>query len=116
MRRYTLRQLDTFLEVAKDLSISAAAKRLHVTQPAVSMQMQLLEEALGLPLFEQIGRKLKLTDAGMELKNYAASAIAQLKNLDVVLVVWFGFFFGWFVLVFVCSVFFFLLLLLVFFR
>lgn len=82
MRRYTLRQLDTFLEVAKDLSISAAAKRLHVTQPAVSMQMQLLEEALGLPLFEQIGRKLKLTDAGQDLQNYAVAAIAQLKNLD----------------------------------
>lgn len=82
MRRYTLRQLDTFLEVAKDLSISAAAKRLHVTQPAVSMQMQLLEEALGLPLFEQIGRKLKLTDAGLDLQTYAVSALAQLKNLD----------------------------------
>ena len=40
MRRYTLRQLDTFLEVARDLSISQAAEKLHVTQPAVSMQMR----------------------------------------------------------------------------
>jgi len=82
MRRYTLRQLDTFLDVTEDLSISAAAKRMHVTQPAVSMQMQLLEEALGMPLFEQTGRKLKLTDAGQDLREFAVAAVAQLKNLD----------------------------------
>lgn len=82
MRRYTLRQLDTFIEVARDLSISAAAKRLHVTQPAVSMQMQLLEEAVGVALFEQTGRRLKLTDAGLDFHNYAIAAISQLKNLD----------------------------------
>jgi DNA-binding transcriptional LysR family regulator len=82
MRRYTLRQMDTFLEVARELSVSAAAKKLHVTQPAVSMQMQLLEEAIGLPLFEQAGRKLRLTDAGEDFKECATAAMAQLKNLD----------------------------------
>jgi DNA-binding transcriptional LysR family regulator len=82
MRRYTLRQLETFLEVARDLSISAAAGRLHVTQPAVSMQMHMLEEAVGMPLFERAGRKLRLTAAGEELRDYALAAVAQLNNLD----------------------------------
>jgi len=61
MRRYTIRQLDTFLEVARELSVSRAAENLHVTQPAISMQMKQLEEAVGLPLYEQVGRKIRLT-------------------------------------------------------
>ncbi|MDP3669523.1 MAG: LysR family transcriptional regulator [Telluria sp.] len=82
MRRYTLRQLDTFLEVARALSISRAAETLHVTQPAVSMQMRQLEEAVGVPLYEQIGRKLRLTDAGRDVQEYAQGAVAQLRQLD----------------------------------
>jgi DNA-binding transcriptional LysR family regulator len=82
MRRYTLRQLDTFLEVARDLSISQAAERMHVTQPAVSMQMRQLEEAVGVPLYEQMGRKIQLTEAGVDFQQYAIAAIAQLKQMD----------------------------------
>lgn len=82
MRRYTLRQLDTFLEVARELSISRAAEKLHVTQPAVSMQIRQLEEAVGMPLYEQVGRKIRLTDAGADFQQYAIGAIAQLKQLD----------------------------------
>lgn len=82
MRRYTLRQLDTFLEVARELSISHAAEKMHVTQPAVSMQMRQLEEAVGMPLYEQTGRKIRLTDAGQDFQQYAIGAIAQLKQLE----------------------------------
>ncbi len=82
MRRYTLRQLDTFLEVARQLSISRAADQLHVTQPAVSMQIRGLEEAIGMALFDQVGRKIQLTDAGLDFQNYAIAATAQLKELD----------------------------------
>lgn len=82
MRRYTLRQLDTFLEVARELSISRAAEKLHVTQPAVSMQMRQLEEAVDMPLYEQTGRKIRLTDAGQDFQQYAIGAIAQLKQLE----------------------------------
>jgi len=82
MRRYTLRQLDTFLEVARHLSVSRAAELLHVSQPAVSMQMHQLEEAIGLPLYEQVGRKIRLTEAGMDFESYAIGAAAQLKQLD----------------------------------
>jgi DNA-binding transcriptional LysR family regulator len=82
MRRYTLRQLDTFLEVARQLSVSRAAAALHVSQPAVSMQLRQLEDSVGMPLYEQIGRKIRLTDAGHELEHYAMAAAAQLKQLE----------------------------------
>jgi DNA-binding transcriptional LysR family regulator len=82
MRRYTLRQLDTFLEVARHLSISRTAETLHVTQPAVSMQMRQLEEAVGLSLFEQCGRGIRLTDAGQDFHQYAVAAVAQLKQME----------------------------------
>lgn len=82
MRRYTLRQLDTFLEVARHLSITRAAELMHVSQPAVSMQMQQLEDAVGMPLFEQVGRKIRLTDAGIDFEACAVAAAAQLKQLE----------------------------------
>ncbi|MFC0135925.1 LysR family transcriptional regulator [Massilia eurypsychrophila] len=82
MRRYTLRQLDTFLEVARQLSVSRAAEVLHVTQPAVSMQIRQLEEIVGIALYEQVGRKIALTDAGLDFEAYAIGAVAQLKQLD----------------------------------
>ena len=82
MRRYTLRQLDTFMEVARTESVSRAAENLHVTQPAVSMQVRQLEESLGLPLLEMTGRRVRLTEAGREVERCAAAALARLKELD----------------------------------
>lgn len=82
MRRYTIRQLDTFLEVARQRSVSRAAEILHVSQPAVSMQLRQLEDAMGLPLIEHIGRGIMLTDAGQDFHQYAVAAAAQLKQLE----------------------------------
>lgn len=82
MRRYTLRQMDTFLEVVRQNSMSRAADLLSVSQPAVSMQVRQLEEAVGLPLLEHAGRKIALTEAGRDFYEYAIAAVAQLKQLD----------------------------------
>ena len=82
MRRYTLRQLDTFLEVARSESVSKAAEKLHVTQPAISMQVRQLEEALGVPLIEAAGRNIRLTAVGLEVEAFAIAAIAQLRQLN----------------------------------
>ena len=82
MHRYTLRQLDTFVEVARDRSVSGAAKRLHVTQPAVSMQLRQLETAVGAPLVETEGRRIRLTPAGEEFHRLALAALAQLREID----------------------------------
>jgi DNA-binding transcriptional LysR family regulator len=70
MRHITLRQLRTFEAVARLRSFTRAAQEQHVTQPTVSKQIRLLQEAVGLPLFEQIGKRLSLTEAGEAL--YAA--------------------------------------------
>ena len=82
MRNVTLRQLRTFAELARRLSFTAAAKALHLTQPAVSMQIRQLEEAAGLPLVEQLGRRVHLTDAGRELLRYAGAISALLREAE----------------------------------
>ena len=53
----TLRQLRIFESVARHSSMSRAAAEMHLTQPAVSMQMKQLEDQIGVPLIEQIGRR-----------------------------------------------------------
>lgn len=64
LRNATLRQLQIFEAAAEHLSYARAAEQLHLTQPAVSMQMTRLEDSVGLPLFERVGKKLYLTTAG----------------------------------------------------
>ena len=66
-RRITFRQLETFAEVARQQSFTRAAETLHLTQPAVSIQIRQIAETIGLPLFEQNGREIALTAAGEEL-------------------------------------------------
>jgi DNA-binding transcriptional LysR family regulator len=82
MRNYTLKQLQTFIEVAREKSVSKAAERLFVTQPAVSMQIRQLEDAFGLALIEPVGRNIQLTSAGHEFLNHAIDALARLKDLE----------------------------------
>ncbi|MBN8763751.1 MAG: LysR family transcriptional regulator [Thiobacillus sp. 63-78] len=68
MRHSTLRQLEVFSTIARLGSFTRAAEELFLTQPTVSMQIKKLTDAVGLPLFEQIGKKMYLTDAGRELQ------------------------------------------------
>ncbi len=63
-RRITFRQLETFAHVARLGSFTRAADALHLTQPAISIQIRQIADTLGLPLFEQIGRDISLTPAG----------------------------------------------------
>jgi DNA-binding transcriptional LysR family regulator len=76
----TLRQLDVFASVARHLSYTRAAEELHLSQPGVSMQVRQLEEAVGLPLFEKLGKKIHLTEAGRELFNYSQNISDQLRE------------------------------------
>ncbi|HDH08494.1 MAG TPA: LysR family transcriptional regulator, partial [Gammaproteobacteria bacterium] len=67
----TFRQLRVFESAARHLSYTRAAEELHLSQPGVSMQIKQLEEVIGLPLFEQIGKKMHLTPAGHEIFTYS---------------------------------------------
>ncbi len=84
MLHLTLRQLQVFESVATQLNFSLAAKQLYLSQPAVSMQIKQLEENIGLPLFEQMGKKIFLTEAGRELFHYSRSITQQLSEMEVV--------------------------------
>jgi DNA-binding transcriptional LysR family regulator len=68
-RRITFRQLDTFAAVARHGSFTKAAEALHLTQPAVSLQVRQIVDSVGLPLFAQEGREVALTQAGEEMLN-----------------------------------------------
>ncbi len=85
MLHLTLRQLKVFEAVARNLSYSRAARELHLTQPAVSMQVRQLEDSIGLPLTEQMGKKVFLTEAGREVFHYSQSVAAQLADLETAL-------------------------------
>ena len=82
MKHVTLRQLKVFESVARHLSFSRAAEELHLTQPAVSMQVKQLEEQAGLPLTEMVGKKVYLTEAGAEVARHARRIAQQLREAD----------------------------------
>ncbi|CAJ8007012.1 transcriptional regulator CatR [Burkholderia pseudomallei] len=76
-----LRQLRYFIAVAEEMNITRAAQRLHMTQPPLSRQLQLIEDEIGLPLFERGARPLKLTDAGRVLYAQARRVLEQADEL-----------------------------------
>jgi len=82
MLHITLRQLQVFESAARHLSFSRAAKELHLSQPGVSMQIKQLEESLGRPLFEQLGKKLFLTEVGRETQRVSQAIAQQLVDLE----------------------------------
>ncbi|SDP19059.1 DNA-binding transcriptional regulator, LysR family [Ralstonia sp. 25mfcol4.1] len=82
MKNATLRQLKVFETVARHLSFSRAAEELHLTQPAVSTQVRQLELHVGLPLFEQLGKRIYLTPAGTEMLHYSRSIIQQFREAE----------------------------------
>jgi len=85
MRPYTLKQINTFIEVAKEKSISKAADNLYVTQPAISMQIKQLEDVFGLPLLEPVGRNIQLTSAGKAFLEQVLTVASELKDLEALM-------------------------------
>ena len=75
-----IKQLEYFQAVVEEGSISAAARRLHLTQPPLSLQMRLLEEELGVRLLERGPRRVSLTDAGKLLYKRAASILEMTSS------------------------------------
>ncbi len=82
-RRISLRQLQVFEAVARLLSYTRAAQELHLTQPTVSMQLKKLESDVGLPLTEQVGKRISLTDAGSALNSAARDILETLGRFEM---------------------------------
>jgi DNA-binding transcriptional LysR family regulator len=78
----TIRQLRVFLEVATRHNFTEAAKSLHLTQPAVSMQVKQLEEVVGIPLLQKTGRRIQLTDAGHEILLLCRTVLNQIEQTE----------------------------------
>ena len=81
--RFSLHQLRVFAAVARHLSYTRAAEELHLTQPAVFTQVKQLEESLGQPLLERLGKQLYLTDAGRETLATAHETLNALERLEM---------------------------------
>jgi LysR family transcriptional regulator, low CO2-responsive transcriptional regulator len=79
----TLRQLEIFLAVYDLGSITAASQSLHLTQPTVSTQLKKLSEAIGMPLYERVGKGREFTDAGRALVATAREVLGSFERLDM---------------------------------
>jgi DNA-binding transcriptional LysR family regulator len=84
MRKSTLRQLELFEAIGRLGSFSRTAKELFLTQPTVSMQIKKLSDTVGLPLFEQVGKKIYLTDIGHELYKTCCGISEHIANFEMI--------------------------------
>lgn len=75
-----LRHLHYFLKIAETSSFTQAAAALHVTQPTLSHQIKQLEQEIGTPLFDRIGRSIQITEAGRIFRNHAQRALHELES------------------------------------
>lgn len=82
MKNATIRQIRVFTEVARHLSFARAAEELHLTPPAVTMQIKELEHHVGMPLFERRGRQVSLTTVGEYMLVYARRILSTLKDAE----------------------------------
>lgn len=82
MLKLTLRQLEILEAVDRCGSFSRASSELHLSQPAVSMQIKQLDGVLGLPLFEHMGKHIRLTEAGRETLRTGQAIGSALANLE----------------------------------
>lgn len=83
MRHTTFRQLEVFEAIARLGSFTRAAEELFLTQPTASMQIKKLTDAVGLPLFEQVGKRIYLTDAGKALQTTCGEIFERLHDFEM---------------------------------
>ena len=83
MYHTTFRQLEVFEAIARHGSFTRAAEELFLTQPTVSMQIKKLTDAVGLPLFEHVGKQIYLTDAGRELQSTCRDIFDRLNHFEM---------------------------------
>jgi DNA-binding transcriptional LysR family regulator len=79
---FTLSQLQVFLKVVETQSVTKASEALHLTQPAVSIQLRKFQEQFDIPLTEVVGRKLYITDFGKEIADAAEQILQQVNAIN----------------------------------
>lgn len=79
---YTLHQLQVFLKITQTKSITKAAEELHLTQPAVSIQLKNLQDQFEIPLTEVVGRQLYVTDFGKEIAHAAENILNEVYAIN----------------------------------
>ena len=79
---YTLNQLQIFLKIVQTQSVTKASEELHLTQPAVSIQLRNFQDQFDIPLTEVIGRKIYITDFGREIAKAAEVIIQQVHAIN----------------------------------
>lgn len=79
---YTLNQLQIFLRIVQEKSITKAAESLHLTQPAVSNQLKNFQQQFDMPLTELIGRKVYVTGFGMEIAKSAEKILGEVATIN----------------------------------
>lgn len=85
IRHASLRQIQVFESVARNLSFTRAAEELYLTQPTVSAQVKSLAESIGMPLYEQVGRSIYLTEVGERVACSCREVIDHFSNLEIML-------------------------------
>ena len=80
--QFTLRQLEIFLKVVELQSVTKASEALHLSQPAVSIQLRKLQEQFDIPLTEVVGRQLYVTDFGKEIARSAEKILAEVDAIN----------------------------------
>ena len=79
---YTLNQLQIFLKIVETQSVTKASEELHLTQPAVSIQLRNFQSQFDIPLTEVVGRKMYITDFGKEIAGSAENIINQVYAIN----------------------------------
>lgn len=85
IRHATLRQIQIFEAVSRNLSFTKTAQELFLTQPTVSAQIKSFSTAINMPLYEQIGRNIFLTEVGEHVASSCRDIVNQLSNLEILL-------------------------------
>ncbi|QKY69999.1 LysR family transcriptional regulator [Lentibacillus sp. CBA3610] len=80
-----LRQLEYFMAVSRELHFSRAAEKLNIAQPTLSQQIQILEDEMGIPLFDRIGKKTALTEAGKILLHHTKRVFYEIEQAQAAL-------------------------------
>ncbi|HLP49641.1 MAG TPA: LysR family transcriptional regulator [Chitinophagales bacterium] len=81
---YTIHQLQVFLKVCDTNSVTKAAEHLHLTQPAVSIQLKNFQNQFEIPLTEVVGRKIFITDFGKQVAKAATAIISEIENIETI--------------------------------